>query len=101
MFNTQNYFSEIKNVIEKLNLLQIDNAANLILKVAQNNKQIFTCGNGGSAYAASHYVTDWNKMYTLKTGKSFRSISLCDNIGTITAYGNDIDFNSIFSGQIK
>lgn len=64
-------------------------------------KQIITCGNGGSAYAASHYITDWNKMVTLATGRPFRGISLCDNIGIMTALANDVSFDEIFVGQLK
>jgi D-sedoheptulose 7-phosphate isomerase len=64
-------------------------------------KKIITCGNGGSASTASHYITDWNKMINLATGKRFRGISLCDNIGLITAYGNDISYDEVFSGQLK
>ena len=65
------------------------------------DKQIITCGNGGSAYAASHYITDWNKMVNLATGRKFRGVSLCDNIGLITAFANDVAFDEIFAGQLK
>jgi D-sedoheptulose 7-phosphate isomerase len=64
-------------------------------------KQIITCGNGGSAYAASHYITDWNKMVNLATGRPFRGISLCDNIGMLTAFANDVSFDEVFVGQLK
>ena len=30
--------------------------------------QVITCGNGGSAHTASHYITDWSKAITLATG---------------------------------
>ena len=39
-------------------------------------------------------------MVNLAMGKKFRGISLCDNIGLITAYGNDLSYSDIFSGQI-
>lgn len=64
-------------------------------------KQIFTCGNGGSAHTASHMVTDWNKMVMLATGRQLRGISLCDNVGLITAFANDVAYDEIFSGQLK
>ena len=40
-------------------------------------------------------------MVNLATGKKFRGISLCDNIGLITAYGNDISYDEVFAGQLK
>lgn len=64
-------------------------------------KKIFTCGNGGSAYAASHYITDWNKMTLINTGMEFKGYSLCDNIGIITAYANDVSYDAIFAEQLK
>jgi D-sedoheptulose 7-phosphate isomerase len=64
-------------------------------------KQVITCGNGGSAYAASHYITDWNKMANLATGRKFRGVSLCDNIGMVTAFANDAAYDEIFAGQLK
>jgi D-sedoheptulose 7-phosphate isomerase len=64
-------------------------------------KQIITCGNGGSAYAASHYITDWNKMVNLATGRKLHGISLCDNIGIVTAFANDVAYDEIFVGQLK
>ena len=101
MFKTDEYFLNLSKVFSKLSFDQIDHVVDLVKTTAQDNGQIFTCGNGGSAYAASHYITDWNKMYTLKTGKAFRGVSLCDNIGSITAYGNDISYDHIFSGQLR
>ncbi len=66
----------------------------------ESGKKIITCGNGGSASTASHYITDWNKMVNLATGKKFRGVSLCDNVGLITAYGNDLSYDDVFAGQI-
>jgi D-sedoheptulose 7-phosphate isomerase len=67
----------------------------------ENGRKIITLGNGGSAYAASHYITDWNKMVRLATGKPFCGLSLADNIGLVTAYGNDIGYDEVFAGQLK
>ena len=64
-------------------------------------RYIITCGNGGSAYNASHFITDWNKMINLATGKPFRGISLCDNIGIVTAFANDLSYDEVFAGQLR
>jgi D-sedoheptulose 7-phosphate isomerase len=73
----------------------------LVRRTFDAGKQIITCGNGGSAYAASHYVTDWNKMVNLATGRKFRGISLCDNIGIVTAFANDVSYDQVFAGQLR
>lgn len=73
----------------------------IVIKTFEAGKKIITCGNGGSAYTASHYITDWNKMVNLTIGRKFRGISLCDNMGLVTAFGNDLSYDDIFSGQLK
>jgi len=39
-------------------------------------------------------------MVNLATGKKFRGISLCDNIGLVTAFANDLTYDDVFSGQL-
>ncbi len=100
-FSVKNYLNSQVLLLEKVNILEIENAIELIRSKYILGKKIIVCGNGGSAYTASHYITDWNKMINISTGNKFKGISLCDNIGLITAFGNDISFNEIFSGQLK
>jgi D-sedoheptulose 7-phosphate isomerase len=100
-FSIENYFSSHIKLFQKLDMDSLDVAINLIKKKFVDQKKIITCGNGGSATTASHYITDWNKMVNLATGKKFRGVSLCDNIGLITAYGNDLSYEDVFSGQLS
>ncbi len=100
-FSVKDYLNEHISLVNSINENSIINALNLISETIENQKKIITCGNGGSATTASHYITDWNKMYNIHTGKLLRGICLADNIGLITAYANDISFDEIFSGQLK
>lgn len=100
-FKVKNYINEHSKIFSSMDSMAIERCLTLVQETIENNKKILTCGNGGSALTASHFITDWNKMYNLATGKKLRGISLVDNIGLITAYGNDISFDEIFSGQIK
>jgi D-sedoheptulose 7-phosphate isomerase len=100
-FSINNYFRTHADLASKLNIEMFQAGVDLIKKKFEDGKKIITCGNGGSACTASHYITDWNKMVNLATGKKFRGISLCDNIGLITAYGNDISYDEVFAGQLK
>ncbi len=100
-FSINNYFKAHSELASKLNIEMLQSGVDLIKRKFEDGKKIITCGNGGSASTASHYITDWNKMVNLATRKKFRGISLCDNIGLITAYGNDIEYNEVFAGQLK
>ncbi len=95
------YLSAHAQLAGKLDARAFDAGVDLVRRAFDNGKQIITCGNGGSAYAASHFITDWNKMVNLATGRKFRGISLCDNIGMVTAFANDLSYDEVFAGQLK
>lgn len=100
-FTVENYFAAHAALFEMVDVHQINAAIGRIVEKFNSGKKIITCGNGGSASTASHYITDWNKMVNLATGRKFRGVSLCDNVGLITAYGNDLSYDEVFSGQIE
>ena len=100
-FTLTNYISEHNKVLAQLDLESLRRAVDMVGDAFQQGKKIITCGNGGSASTASHYITDWAKMINLATGEKFRGFSLVDNVGLITAYGNDLSYDEVFSGQCK
>ena len=100
-FTIENYIKQHNLVIESLSYQEIGDAIALIEETVKNGKRIAVCGNGGSAVAASHYITDWNKMIYSHTGLKFNGICLSDNIGLITAYSNDLSYDKVFSEQVK
>jgi D-sedoheptulose 7-phosphate isomerase len=100
-FSISNYIKTHNEVLNSLDEVQIEAAIEIIRNKAFSGKKIAVCGNGGSALAASHYITDWNKMVNLETGKRFNGICLSDNIGLVTAYANDLSYNDIFSEQVR
>lgn len=97
----QNYFKKHQEVIKEININDIVNISRTIKKSFKKNKNIFVCGNGGSAYNASHFITDWNKMVMVHKGEKFKGYSLCDNLGILTAYANDFEYKKVFSGQLR
>ena len=100
-FTIENYIKQHNLVIENLKIHEIENAIKLIDDTIKKDKRVAVCGNGGSAVAASHYITDWNKMVYANTGLKFNGICLSDNIGLITAYSNDLSYEEVFSEQVK
>ena len=100
-YTVKNYFNYHSEIFKKIDVSAIDKISEIIEKKFLSEKKIFTCGNGGSAYNASHYITDWNKFINLKLKKKFKGFCLNDNIGLVTAYSNDISYDKIFSEQLK
>ena len=101
MLLTEEYFKKHDELTKKLDFKSLDQAANLVIETFQKGKQVFTCGNGGSAHTASHYITDWVKMAETTSGLKLHGYSLCDNIGMITAFANDVNYEEVFSGHLQ
>jgi D-sedoheptulose 7-phosphate isomerase len=100
-FTVASYLSAHASLAKELDIAQFQEGIEIVKAAFDAGKKIITCGNGGSASTASHYITDWNKMVNLATGKKFRGISLCDNMGLITAFGNDLSYDEVFAGQLR
>jgi len=87
-----------------LDSIPADGVAQLVekLRVAwKDDRQIFVFGNGGSAANASHFATDLGKGASDKVGKSFRVLSLNDNVSWMTALGNDYAYDEVFVRQLR
>lgn len=95
------YINFLSNSLSQINKNSLDNAANEIYKKIKNKKTIFVCGNGGSAAISNHYICDFLKFFREKTKLKPKIISLSDNIETITAISNDLDYKHIFSYQAE
>ena len=58
------------------------------------------CGNGGSAADCQHLATELTIRY-LEDRSPIAAIALTTDTSTLTAAGNDIGFESIFSRQVE
>ncbi len=99
-FTVANYLAAHAALAEQLDRAMLEAGVALVREKFLAGRKIITCGNGGSASTASHYITDWNKMVNVATGRKFRGICLCDNVGLVTAFGNDMSYHDVFSGQL-
>jgi D-sedoheptulose 7-phosphate isomerase len=95
------YFDRLADVIDTLDCAEMDAAIELVRAAWLDGRQIITFGNGGSAMTALHFITDWNKSVFAASGRPFRGRSLLDNMGLITALGNDVDYDSVFEHQLR
>lgn len=98
-----NYNASIIETLNKLNKSKLNNICSILEKAIINKKKIFVIGNGGAGSVANHFLCDFNKGIKLSSKKKYipKVISLCNSVETITAIGNDINFNSIFTSQIE
>ena len=95
------YLSELVNSILATNISNIYKASLAIKDSSKKKKTIFVCGNGGSAAISNHYVADYLKLLRQKSSLKPKIISLSNNLETISAIGNDINFDQIFKFQAE
>ncbi len=80
---------------------QIELLYNEILAAWKMNKNIFLCGNGGSAGNAIHIANDFLYGAGIKNNSGLKVEALSANPAVITCLANDIGFENIFSEQLK
>ncbi len=97
------YRDEIIETYKEIDLKKVSKIENIIIKKIKEKKNIYTCGNGGSASISNHFLCDFNKGIKISSKKKLlpRVYSLVDNIELITAISNDIDYKNIFEQQLE
>lgn len=70
-------------------------------KVTAVGGTVWVAGNGGSAAISDHTVCDCSKGTYVEGQPPFRTISLTSNVAMLTALGNDISYDDVFSEPLK
>ena len=95
------YLQLLENNLSALNILQINQIADVIKSAYDNGNTIFTMGNGGSGTTASHIVCDFNNGASANLARKFKVMCLNDNVPSVSAIANDISYDAIFKEQLK
>jgi D-sedoheptulose 7-phosphate isomerase len=67
----------------------------------RQNRQVFLCGNGGSAANAVHLANDFLYGIDKATGRGLRVTSLAANTSVLTCLANDVSYEDVFAAQLK
>ena len=95
------YQNQVQRVLAALPLDRITQAIEWLAEARAADRQVFVCGNGGSAMTASHFVCDMVKGCSYNRPQRFRITSLNESVSTLTAYSNDVAYESVFVEQLK
>ena len=96
----KNYVSIKNKLLNKINKNELKNIIEEILTAVKKQKNIFSCGNGGSASTAEHLSCDFSKGSCTDTNLNIKVFSLNSNVSLMTAIANDISYDDIFSYQL-
>ena len=78
----------------------IAKAATLMTETIRMGHKVIWFGNGGSATQSQHMAGEFVGRFR-KERRSLPSISLTENMASVTAIGNDYAFDQIFSRQLE
>ena len=83
------YFSEMKEIIEKIDKEAIHKIIEILKEVRSNKGRLFILGVGGGAGHASHAVNDFRKLAGIE------AYTPVDNVSELTARVNDEGWESV------
>ena len=94
------YSSKLQEVLASSDWSSVNLLAQDMLRCWQEKRQVFFCGNGGSAGNAIHLANDFLYGIAKKTGGGLKVQALSANSAVITCLANDVGYESIFSEQL-
>ncbi len=97
----EQYLAQLRGAIDSVDLGKVAQAIEWFREARDAGRSIFVCGNGGSAATASHFVNDVVKGASYGRPRRFRIVALTDSLATISAYANDVSWESVFVEQLK
>jgi D-sedoheptulose 7-phosphate isomerase len=100
------YLVRLREVVAALDPGELRAMADSIFDAWQNGRYVFIIGNGGSGCNASHMAEDLGKSLLRESDlrdeskRRLKVLSLTDNVGWITAVGNDVGYDQVFVQQL-
>ena len=94
------YTTQIQSLCDSLDRAGLEAMCAGLREAYDGGRKIFVAGNGGSAATVNHFYSDLGKNAVKRSAKRMRIISLASNVEAITAIGNDISFDAVFSEQL-
>lgn len=96
----EGYCQSLSGVLHAMPFGTISRVANLLLDCYRRGGTVYLLGNGGSAATASHFACDLAKGARIEGLEPFRVVPLTDNVPLLSAWANDVSYESIFAEQL-
>lgn len=101
--NFNEYSDAVWDAMESVDKNILSNVVGLFSDAFFKMRNIYVCGNGGSAAIANHLTCDCMKGVACDSarGETLNVTSLACNVPLITAIANDIGYDDVFSSQVE
>jgi len=97
----EGYYQQYIRVLNSFDKSSLEPVLDTFLDVRDKGGTLWVAGNGGSAAIGDHTVCDVTKGTHTEGQPTIKSISLSSNTAMLTALGNDLDYEQVFSQQLK
>ena len=97
----EDYYQQYMRVLNAFDKSSLEPVLDTFLDVRDKGGTLWVAGNGGSAAIGDHTVCDVTKGTHTEGQPTIKSISLTSNTAMLTALGNDLDYEQVFSQQLK
>lgn len=94
------YASRLQAVLSAADWSGVASLAEDMLERWKSGRQVFLCGNGGSAGNAIHLANDYLYGIAKRSGGGMKALALPANSAVLTCLANDIGYEQIFSEQL-
>ena len=94
------YSKRLQRVLATTDWSALSVLANDMLECWQDKKQVFLCGNGGSAGNAIHLANDFLYGVAKRSGAGMKVHALSANAAVVTCLANDVGYERIFAEQL-
>ncbi len=94
------YSVRLQEVLRAGDWAPVERLANELLDCWKSGRQLFICGNGGSAGNAIHLANDFLYGISKVAGSGLRVIALPANAAVLTCLANDEGYDTVFSTQL-
>lgn len=96
----EDYSRRLQGVLARSDWTPVSLLAADLLACWRDGRQVFLCGNGGSAGNAIHLANDLLYGIAKRLGGGLRVTALPANSSVLTCLANDVGYDSIFSHQL-
>lgn len=94
------YSARLTAVLDSADWGAVEDLGRDLLSAWRNRRQVFLCGNGGSAANAIHLANDFIYGIAMPEGKGIRAHALSANSAVLTCLANDTGYERIFAEQL-
>ena len=95
------YAARLTHAISMADWSGVSKLADLLELARRERRQVFLCGNGGSAANAIHWANDLTAALFKGTRDALRTHALPANVAVMSCLANDLSYEVAFSQQLR